>query len=146
MKRIKRILHPTDFSKASTGAFRRAVAMAKAERGELIIAHVLTPPMPMMGDGYISPKVYEEIDASARAHARKQLASLLARARRTGARARTLLLDGVPYEQITRASRRADVVVMGTHGRTGLAHFFLGSVAERVVTTARCPVLTVRGK
>jgi nucleotide-binding universal stress UspA family protein len=57
-------------------------------------------------------------------------------------------MEGVTHEQITRAARskRADLVVIGTHGRTGLAKFFLGSVAGRVVSTASCPVLTVRGK
>ena len=146
MAKIKRILHPTDFSSASRAALDRAIAMAKADRAELVIAHVMSLALPVMGDGYVSPKVYEDIEASNRAYAGKQLARLLDRARKAGVRARTLLLSGVPYEQIVRASRRADVVVMGTHGRAGLARFFLGSVAERVVTNARCPVLTVRGK
>jgi len=146
MSKIKRILHPTDFSRASGAALARAVAMAKAERAELLIVHVMSLTFPLMGDGYVSPKVYEEMEASTRAYADKQLGRVLARARKAGVRARTLLLSGVPYEQIVRASRRADLVVMGTHGRAGLARFFLGSVAERVVTNARCPVLTVRGK
>ena len=60
----------------------------------------------------------------------------------------TLLLDGVAHEQIARAakSKKADLIVIDTHGRTGLAKFFLGSVASRVVAAAPCPVLTVRGK
>jgi nucleotide-binding universal stress UspA family protein len=59
-----------------------------------------------------------------------------------------MLLDGLPHEAIVRAakSRRADLLVLGTHGRTGLAKFFLGSVATRVLSTASRPVLTVRGK
>ncbi len=59
-----------------------------------------------------------------------------------------MLLEGVAHEQIVRAARarRADLIVVGTHGRSGLARFFLGSVAGRVVATATCPVLTVRGK
>src|SRR6185503_21215930 len=105
----------------------RAVAMAKAERAELLIVHVMSLTFPLMGDGYVSPKVYEEMEASTRAYADKQLGRVLARARKAGVRARTLLLSGVPYEQIVRASRRADLVVMGTHGRAGLARFFLGS-------------------
>ena len=72
---------------------------------------------------------------------------LIAKARKAGARAKVLLLEGVPHEQITRtaSSKRADVVVLGTHGRTGLARFFLGSVASRVIASATVPVLTVRG-
>ena len=63
-------------------------------------------------------------------------------------RARGLLLEGVAHDQIVRAARRkkADLLVLGTHGRTGVARFFLGSVAGRVVASAPCPVLTVRGK
>lgn len=145
---IRRILHPTDFSPASRAAFAKAVEMAKANRAELVVVHVLTLVVPLAGDGYISPKAYHEIEASSRAWGQKRLDALVARARRARIRARGLLLEGVPYEQILRAAkaRRADLVVMGTHGRTGLARFFLGSVAERVVAGAPCPVLTVRGR
>ncbi len=148
MSRFRRILHPTDFSRASGAAFARAMALAKADRAELLVVHVLTPALPMVGDGYVSPKVYEEMEASARAAGKKHLDRLVAKAKRAGVRARGVLLEGVPHERIVRAARaqRADLVVMGTHGRTGLARFFLGSVAERVVAMAGCPVLTVRGK
>lgn len=141
-------MHPTDFSRASGAAFARAVAMARADRAELLVVHVLTPVLPMVGDGYVSAKVYEEMEASARTAGRKHLDGLVAKAKRAGVRTRALLLEGVPYERIVRAAKtqRADLVVMGTHGRTGLARFFLGSVAERVVAMAGCPVLTVRGK
>ena len=142
------IVHPTDFSTASRAAFAKAVEMAKADRGELLLVHVLSPVMPVPGDGYISPKVYDEIAASTRAWAQKQLDKLLAKAKAAGARVKGLLVEGVPHEQIVRLakSKRADVVVMGTHGRSGLAKLFLGSVAGRVVTAAPCPVLTVRGR
>jgi nucleotide-binding universal stress UspA family protein len=71
----------------------------------------------------------------------------VARARTDGVRAESLLLQGLPAEQIVRAARskRADLVVLGTHGRSGLPRLVLGSVAERVIGLARCPVLTVRG-
>ena len=148
MSRSRRILHPSDFSRASGAAFTKAVGLAKADRAELIVAHVLTPALPIAGEGYMSPKVYEEIEASARAAARKQLDALVAKARAAGARAKGLLLEGVPHERIARAAKahRTDLVVMGTHGRTGLARFFLGSVAERVVATSAVPVMTVRGR
>jgi nucleotide-binding universal stress UspA family protein len=65
-----------------------------------------------------------------------------------GVRATGLLLDGAPHDQIPRAARRnrADLIVIGTHGRTGLSKVLLGSVAERVIRSATCPVLTVRGR
>ena len=148
MKRIRRILHPSDFSRASAQAFARAVEMAKTNRAELLVLHVMSPVMPMMGDGYVAPELYEQIEATAQAHAKAQIDRLLARARKAGARAKGLLMEGVPHEQITRAARskRADLVVIGTHGDTGLAKLLLGSVAGRVVALAPCPVLTVRGK
>jgi nucleotide-binding universal stress UspA family protein len=148
MSRIRRILHPTDFSRASTPAFKRAVEMARANRSELVVAHVLVASMPIMGDGYVSPQVYEDLDAAARSAAQKQLRKLMDRARQAGVRVKGLLLDGVAHERIARAARsqKADLVVIGTHGRTGFAKLFLGSVASRVLAVSPCPVLTVRGK
>jgi nucleotide-binding universal stress UspA family protein len=72
----------------------------------------------------------------------------VAEAKKRGVRARGLVGEGVPYEQIVRTARgkKADMIVMGTHGRTGMSRFFLGSVAGRVASLASCPVLTVRGK
>ncbi len=148
MSRLRRIFHPSDFSRASGAAFTRAVAMAKANRARLLLVHVLAPPVPIAGEGYISSKVYDDLEASARAYGQKQLSALVAKTRKAGVKAVTLLLDGVAHEQIVRAakSKNADLIVIGTHGRTGLAKFFLGSVASRVVAAAPCPVLTVRGK
>ena len=148
MSRLRRILHPSDFSRASGAAFARAAAMAKADRAQLLLVHVLAPPVPIAGEGYISPKVYDDLEASARSYGQKHLGALQAKARKAGVKVLTLLLDGVAHEQIARAAKakKADLIVIGTHGRTGLAKFFLGSVASRVVATAPCPVLTVRGK
>jgi nucleotide-binding universal stress UspA family protein len=94
------------------------------------------------------PRTYEMLDRSARQHARKQLAALVGRAKKARVRATALLVDGVPHEQVLREARRrrADLLVIGTHGRTGLSKAFMGSVAERVVRLASCPVLTVRAR
>jgi len=143
---IRRILHPSDFSTASRAALKKAVELAKASRAELTILHVLSPVMPVPGDGYISPKVYDELIASSRSWAQKQLAKRVLSAKAAGVRAKGWLMEGVAHEQIVRVARRADLIVMGTHGRSGLAKFFLGSVAGRVVSAAPRPVLTVRGK
>ena len=148
MSRMRRILHPTDFSRASSAAFKRAVEMAKTDRAELLLVHVISPVMPMVGDGYMSPQVYEDMEAAAHAQAQKHLQALTAKARKAGARAKGLLLEGLAHERIAQAarSRKADLVVIGTHGRTGFAKLFLGSVASRVLAVSPCPVLTVRGK
>ena len=149
MARIRRILHPSDFSKASGAAFTTAVELAKTNGAELVLLHVLAPRLALMaGEGYVSPKIYEDLEQSARAYASRGLAGLVAKAKKAGVRAKAVLRDGVAHEQIVRAARspRADMIVIGTHGRTGLARLFLGSVAGRVVSTAKCPVMTVRGK
>jgi nucleotide-binding universal stress UspA family protein len=129
-------------------AFNRAVETAKANRAELLLVHVITPSIPPIGDGYISPKVYAEMEASARAYGKRELEALVAKARRAGARVRGILLEGQAHERIAQAARRqrADLVIMGTHGRTGFARFFIGSVASRVLAIAPCPVMTVRGR
>ena len=146
--KLRRVLHPSDFSRSSAAAFARALELAKASRAELVVAHVMGLPVPMAGDGYIPPKIWEQMEASSRAYAQKQIDGLVAKAKKAGVRVKTMLLTGVPHERIVQAARsqRADLVVMGTHGRTGLKRLFLGSVAERVVASAGCPVMTVRGK
>ncbi len=149
MARMRRILHATDFSPASTPAFKWAVELARANRATLLVAHVMTPPsLSMPAEGYVPPRLYQELEASARAQAQKRLRAVVARAKRAGARASGLLLEGVPHERIARAvrSKRADVLVIGTHGRSGLAKLFLGSVATRLIAAVSCPVLTVRGR
>lgn len=148
MKRIRRILHPTDFSAASRPALKWALELARSNGGSLTLVHVMSPILPMVGDGYISPQAWDDLERQVRAHAQKEIGKLIAKARTAGVRAGSLLLEGTPADRIVRAarSRRADLIVMGTHGRGGLAKLFLGSVAERVVATARCPVLTVRGR
>lgn len=150
MKLFKRILHATDFSRASRPALVKAMALAHQNGAPLSIVHGLLPStVPIGGDmAYLSPATYETIDRSARQHARKQLEILAGWARKAGVRATVLLLDGIPHEQILRAPRRtrADLIVSGTHGRTGFSKIFLGIVAERVVRFATCPVLTIRGR
>lgn len=148
MRRFRRILHPTDFSGASAPAFRMALDLARADRAELTIAHVVSPIFPVAGEGYMPPRVYADLARSQRRHAVRQLERLVDRARKARVRARPLVLEGSPHERIARAARarRADLVIMGTHGRGAMAKLFLGSVAERVVGSAPCPVLTVRGR
>jgi universal stress protein A len=148
MKPIRNILVATDFSPASGPAFRRALELASANAAALWITHVVVPPVPLSPNGFVLPRMYDEMDAAIRADAVKHLRSLLTRARKAGVRGRTLLLRGAPHEALTRAARgkRADLMVVGTHGRTGMARLFVGSVASRVVASAPCPVLTVRGR
>ncbi|MGH7416875.1 MAG: universal stress protein [Candidatus Rokuibacteriota bacterium] len=143
MSRLRRIMHATDFSRASAPAFKWALELAKANRGQLLVVHVVTPPtLALPPEGYLPPTLYQSLEASARREA------LVGRARRAGVRTSAILLEGVPHERVARAARskRADLLVIGTHGRSGLAKLFLGSVASRLVALAPRPVLTVRGR
>ena len=149
MARFKRILHPSDFSRASSAAFAKAVQLAKDNRAQLLVMHALSLPLPGVGgEGYVPAEVYEELERSGRDWARKRLDKLVTRAKQAGVSARGLLVEGSPYDRITRAARanRADLIVIGTHGRTALGRLFLGSVATRVLSTATCPVMTVRAR
>src|SRR5215831_10088694 len=105
MKPIRNILVATDFSTASRPAFRRALEMAKANAAALWITHVAVPPAPVSPNGYVLPRVYDEMDAAIRADASKHLRRLLARAQKAGVRGRTLLLRGAPSEALARAAR-----------------------------------------
>jgi nucleotide-binding universal stress UspA family protein len=134
MKRIRRILHASDFSPASAAAFAKAVELARASRAELLVAHGLTVPVPFARDGYVSPSVHEEIQRSTWVWGQKGLDALVARAKKAGVQAKGLLLERVAHARIIAAakSKRADLIVMGIHGRGGLAKFICGS-QERAV-------------
>jgi nucleotide-binding universal stress UspA family protein len=146
MSRVRPVMHPSDFSAASRPALAKAIETARERRAELLIVHVLSTVLPMVGDGYLSPQTYDDMVRASRSQGQRRLDALVAATRKKGVRVRGLLLDGIAWEQLIRAARthRASLIVMGTHGRTGLARLFLGSVAERVIGSAPCPVLTVR--
>ena len=146
MAAFRRILFASDFSTASSKAFVTAVALAKSNRAPLTILHVLAPVTPVTPDQYIGPETWQQIQAENKRWTTRKLGELTAKARKAGVRVAVLLADGYPAKQIVRTATagRFDLLVIGTHGRTGPAKFFLGSVAGRVVATAACPVLTVR--
>lgn len=149
MSRIRTIMHASDFSPASRPAFKEALELARVARARLLVAHVLTPIVPIIAEGtYLSAQTWNELETSARNAAQKKLDALVRTARNAGVRVTGLLVEGIPAEQIVRTARakRADILVLGTHGRTGLTKLFVGSVAARVVATATCPVVTVHGQ
>jgi nucleotide-binding universal stress UspA family protein len=148
MARIRRIIHPTDFSPASSAAFRKAVELAKENRATLPIVHVL-PTLPMVGDAYMAASAYDEMLRAHRLQAEKEMDRLLKRARAAGVRSTGHVLDFGPIvESIVRFAKRqrADLIVMGTHGHGVVAKVLLGSVAERVISRAPCPVMTVKAR
>jgi len=141
----KHILHPTDFSPGAEAAFAHALETARREHGELILVHILESLVPMRG-AYTAMEL--QVRAAVTAAVRQGFDRLRARAKRAGVPASEVLAEGWVPEQIAKLARKrhADLIVMGTHGRTGWGKVMLGSVAERVVVLAPCPVLTVRGK
>jgi nucleotide-binding universal stress UspA family protein len=145
MRPFRRILFATDFSSASARAFDQAVELARTAGAELLIVHVHQPSQLFPTDVAVSPAVYEELEEKLREGAQASLAGLVAEAGRRGLRAQALLLTGFADQAIGEAARdrQADLVVVGTHGRTGVRRFLLGSVASRVITVAPCPVMTV---
>jgi len=148
MKRIRRILHATDFSRASNRAFETAVDLAKTNRAELLLVHVVVPNIAYPIDSYADPALYVELDRSTQRQARSSMEKLVKKVQKAGVKVKGLLLRGTAHGQIVRSarSRRADMIVIGTHGLTGLKKLLMGSVAGRVVSEATCPVLTVRGR
>ncbi len=149
MNRIRRILHPTDFSRASGRALAKAIELAEQNHAELLLLHVMAPVTPYVAeDSYVSPGLYTQMEESATREAESAMRPLVEKAKKAKVKVKSLLLKGIPHEQIVRVAknRRADLLVIGTHGRTGISKFFMGSVASRVVAMAHCPVLTVRGR
>lgn len=140
-----RILVPVDFSDPALHALEGAIQLARQLRAELIVLHVVEPVYyAMAGDvpGLDAGLLYRELERSGR----EQLGRLAAKLRARRVPARTALAIGTAAERITESAKKlkVDFIVMSTHGRTGLSHFLMGSVAERVVRTAACPVMTIR--
>lgn len=139
-----RILFATDFSPWAAQAEAYAVCLASTWRASLTVVTVLEFP-PGMNPEYEVNRLYlAELMKSAAA----ELAELQSRVAARGVSLHTRVAIGIPSEEVLRAARAedADLIVVGTKGKTGLAHVLLGSTAERVIRTAPCPVLAVRGE
>jgi nucleotide-binding universal stress UspA family protein len=145
MNPFKRILVATDFTDSSKPAFEEAIELAQKNGAELLIGHAYQPPNMTQADA-VAPGVYDEWDRNLRFRIEQKLQELVNDAKKNGILAKPLVLAGAPYEAIVEAAKenKADLVVMGTHGRKGVSRFFLGSVASRVISTSPCPVMTVR--
>ncbi len=144
---LKRILVPVDFSGDSLNALAYARNLIKPFGAEVVLLHVVEPIYyAAPADMYMtSPNLATLLDEQQRMAA-QQLRRLAADLEKKGQRVRTALKTGSPAQIIIDSAQRGgvDLIVMATHGRTGLAHMFMGSVAEKVVRSAACPVLTVR--
>ena len=144
-RRAPVVLHPTDFSPEAQVAEAEAGRLARALGAELILLHVSVEAM-LYGETPFGLDQLEKLYATQAQWTEKQLAERAQWLTSTGVKATWRRRTGVPHEEIVKAATEeaAAYIVMGTHGRGGFARFIIGSVAERVIRTAACPVLTVR--
>lgn len=142
--KIELILCPTDFSDCSRAAVEFARELAAQLGARLRLVHVFQLPQYVgWEDGMTLAAASAQFLTDLRARADADLRQVAQRCRDAGVQTEAELVEGVPYQQIAQMSESADLVVMGTHGRTGLPRVVLGSVAERVVRLAKCPVVSV---
>jgi nucleotide-binding universal stress UspA family protein len=150
MESLKKIAFCTDFSENSDQAFELAFDLTKKYNGKLLLVHVVPPlvfPSPVMED-FISEQANLQFYEDAAQRAMEQIENTYLTKMGDFQNALIRVLSGHPASEILNFidQEAIDLVVMGTHGFTGLAHFFLGSTAEKVVRRANCSVLTVHSK
>jgi len=142
---FQRIVVPTDFSECSEEAWALARRVAAALRSEIVLAHVFVEPL-LYGDPSNAADSTWLLFQQGRKWVDDELAKWASTGGDQGIVVRTVVLTGSAQDAIVKlaADERADLIIMGTHGRTGLDRALLGSVADRVVRFAPCPVLTAR--
>ncbi|MCA9676924.1 MAG: universal stress protein [Kofleriaceae bacterium] len=145
----KTLLVPHDFSPCAEKALSLAVDLARQEGGAIVLVHVTHLPPGLTADAMLSDGATGQlvrVDAYARNGATERLEGIAAPLRETGLQITTRTTLGDVADEILDVARDidADIIVMGTHGRTGLKHLFLGSMTEKVLREASIPVLTVR--
>lgn len=136
---VRKIVFPTDFSSLSDSALAHAAALARESGGRLLIVHVQEPPL-----AYAGGEMYYGVPEPDTGEITRMLEAVVPPTPDVAYEHH--LLTGDPAEAIVRfaADQGADLIVMGTHGRTGLRRLLMGSVAEAVVRRAPCPVLTFK--
>lgn len=141
---VQHILVPTDFSADAEQAVDYAITLASAFRARVTLLHVIYEVLWAAGEVAMTlpPSYFAELEAATQ----QQMEKALQRVRSAGLEGDTMVVYGLPFEHIVAVARDqgVDLIVMGTHGRTGLKHVLMGSVAERVVRMAPCPVLVTR--
>ncbi|OGP51391.1 MAG: hypothetical protein A2Y79_04280 [Deltaproteobacteria bacterium RBG_13_43_22] len=147
MVSIKKIAFCTDFSENANQAFDLAFDLTRKYQAQLLLVHVVPPlvfPSPVMED-FISEQANLQFSEDAIKRAKEQMESNYLQKIGDYQNALVRVLSGHPASEILNfvEQEKVNLVVMGTHGFTGLAHFFLGSTAEKVVRRANCSVLTV---
>jgi nucleotide-binding universal stress UspA family protein len=137
-------LVPVDFSPSADQALDYAIALGSKVQARLTLLHVIHAMALGVTDmGAALPPTYlQELEADIT----QSLAAYLTRVQDAGLEGEIVIVHGLPFDEIVQVAKtkNVDLIVMGTHGRTGLSHLFLGSVAEKVIRLAPCPVLVTR--
>lgn len=144
---IERVLFTTDFSQYSEYALNFALEFAEKYGAELIILHVVSQPTyPVSPEAFVPNYSPEKIAEQLEKEAGEKLDQIIAEKVKDRVACRKIVLTGTPYREIVATAKELGVslIVMATHGRTGLSYVFMGSVAEKVVRKAACPVLTIK--
>jgi len=144
-KLFDKILTAVDFSENSDCAFEYALTLATKFDAELTIMHVVNEPVDLRGF-YVPHISFEQLEKEIEDGAAKMMKEFCSGRLASFSNYQTSIVTGVPYEEIIRKADEvgASLIVLGTHGRTGLDHLIFGSTAERVVRSANCPVMTIR--
>jgi nucleotide-binding universal stress UspA family protein len=145
MKPFDKILTAIDFSPNSEQAFEYALTLAKQFQAELTIMHVINEPVDLRGF-YVPHISFEQLEKEIEEGAEKMMEKFCQTRMGDFPNYKTAIVSGIPYEEIIRKADEngSSLIVLGTHGRTGLDHIIFGSTAERVVRSSSCPVLTIR--
>jgi len=148
---LETILLPTDGSECSRKALTYALSFAQRFGAQIVALHVIErrwEEQTQRSSGELRPEVIREAQERHAEEVRQILAEVGNAGAKVNVVVETRVMTGTPVEQIVRMAQTfpVDLIIMGTHGRTGISHVFLGRVAERVVRYAPCPVLTVRLK
>jgi nucleotide-binding universal stress UspA family protein len=143
----QRFLVPVDCSEDANQALEYAIALASTLCARVILLHVMqSPPWGGVDMDVTLPHAYSQFIQHLEAEVTHRMQACLERVNARGLEGEIAVIHGVPFQEIldTAKKQQVDLIIMGTHGRTGLQHVLLGSVAEKVVRLAPCPVLVVR--
>ena len=145
MKQFERILVAIDFSDNSSHAFDYALSLARQFDSELLLLHVINEPVDLRGF-YVPHISFEQLETEIAAGAAIMMEKFCQEKLSDYQKFKTSIATGTPFDEIIRKANEFDasLIVIGTHGRTGIDHIIFGSTAERVVRGALCPVLTIR--
>jgi len=147
MKDFKNILYATDFSPSSDCAFGHAFSLARKFNAQLTLIHGINEPVDLRGF-YVPHITFDRLEEEIEQGAQKMMDKFCRTHIKDYAKVTTIIVPGIPYDEIIKRAEEisADLIVLGTHGRTGLDHVLFGSTAEKVVRKSSVPVMTIRCK